>query len=88
MVFPRGGSNVKMPTIYNFQTRHQNGDTYPLALDEILDETNQLDIGNKNKHWLATEVGIMELLPLSQFFSLKCQCRQLISLQDFHSLTW
>ena len=69
LVFPWGGSNVKMPTTY-LQTRHQNGDTYPLALDEILDETNQLDIGNKNKHWLATEVSIMELLPFSQFFSL------------------
>ena len=29
---------------------------YALDLDEILDETNQLDIGNKNKHWLAIEV--------------------------------
>ena len=44
--------------IVSLQGRHQNGDMYPLALDEILDETNQLDIGNKNKHWLATEVRI------------------------------
>ena len=36
---------------------------YALDLDEILDETNQLDIGNKNKHWLATEVGNEDLWP-------------------------
>ena len=27
------------------------------TLEEILDETNQLNIGDKNKHWLATEVS-------------------------------
>ena len=35
--------------------RHQQDDSYPLTLDEILDETHQLDIGNKNRHWLLTE---------------------------------
>ena len=40
-----------------FQTRHQQGDTHPLNLDEILDETNQLDVGLKIKHWLSTEVS-------------------------------
>ncbi len=39
------------------QTRHQQGDTFPLTVDEILDETNQLDIGAKNRHWLSTEVS-------------------------------
>lgn len=29
--------------------RHQEGETYPLTLEEILDETNQLDVGNKVK---------------------------------------
>nr|XP_020138402.1 transcription initiation factor IIE subunit beta [Microcebus murinus] len=37
------------------QTRHQRGDTYPLTLEEILDETQHLDIGLKQKQWLMTE---------------------------------
>lgn len=35
--------------------RHLEGDTYPLSIDEILDETNQLDVGSKQRHWLVTE---------------------------------
>ncbi|XP_064594816.1 general transcription factor IIE subunit 2-like [Liolophura sinensis] len=35
--------------------RHQAGDYHPLTIDEILDETNQLDIGARQKHWLSTE---------------------------------
>lgn len=31
------------------RTRHQEGETHPLQLEEILDETNQLDVGNKVK---------------------------------------
>lgn len=54
-----GSSQYKFGILANIvkfmKTRHQNGDTYPLDLDEVLDETNQLDIGNKNRHWLATE---------------------------------
>jgi len=34
----------------------------PLSIDEILDETDQLDITARQKHWLITEVG-------SRFFS-------------------
>ncbi|XP_014247526.1 transcription initiation factor IIE subunit beta [Cimex lectularius] len=37
------------------KTRHQEGDDHPLTLDEILDETNQLDVGSKVKQWLQTE---------------------------------
>ncbi|XP_052256979.1 general transcription factor IIE subunit 2-like isoform X1 [Dreissena polymorpha] len=55
----QGSSQYKfgiLAKIVNFmKKRHQDADFYPLSLDEILDETNQLDIGNKNKHWLATE---------------------------------
>ncbi|XP_043915077.1 transcription initiation factor IIE subunit beta, partial [Protopterus annectens] len=40
------------------KTRHQRGDTYPLSLEEILDETQHLDIGQKQKHWLMTEALI------------------------------
>ena len=28
---------------------------HPLSLDEILDETNQLDVSSKTKQWLYTE---------------------------------
>jgi transcription initiation factor TFIIE subunit beta len=31
------------------RSRHQDGDDHPLSLDEILDETNQLDVGSKVK---------------------------------------
>ncbi|XP_064415522.1 transcription initiation factor IIE subunit beta isoform X2 [Latimeria chalumnae] len=37
------------------KTRHQRGDTHPLTLEEILDETQHLDIGLKQKQWLMTE---------------------------------
>ncbi|MFT7807456.1 transcription initiation factor IIE subunit beta isoform X2 [Arapaima gigas] len=37
------------------KTRHQRGDTHPLTLDEILDETKLLDIGMKQKQWLMSE---------------------------------
>ena len=47
--------------MFFLQTRHQQGDSFPLTVDDILDETNQLDVGAKHKHWLATEV--------SKFFS-------------------
>jgi len=30
----------------------------PLSIDEILDETNQLDITARQKHWLVTEVSL------------------------------
>ncbi|XP_032873110.1 transcription initiation factor IIE subunit beta [Amblyraja radiata] len=37
------------------KTRHQRGDTYPLTLEEILDETKLLDIGMRQKQWLMSE---------------------------------
>ena len=43
-------------SVLNCQTRHQNGDTHFLTLDEILDETKLLDISMKQKQWLMTEV--------------------------------
>lgn len=42
-------------TLLHFQTRHQNGDTHFLTLEEILDETKLLDISMKQKQWLMTE---------------------------------
>nr|XP_012143662.1 PREDICTED: transcription initiation factor IIE subunit beta isoform X2 [Megachile rotundata] len=41
--------------VKHMKTRHQEGDDHPLTLDEILDETNQLDVGSKVKQWLQTE---------------------------------
>ncbi|KAK7480585.1 hypothetical protein BaRGS_00028161 [Batillaria attramentaria] len=41
--------------VKHMKTRHQDGDTEPLLLDEILDETNQLDVSASIRHWLATE---------------------------------
>lgn len=35
--------------VKHMKQRHQLGDDHPLNLDEILDETNQLDVGSKVK---------------------------------------
>lgn len=42
------------------QTRHQNGDTHFLTLEEILDETKLLDISLKQKQWLMNDVRIIK----------------------------
>ena len=34
--------------------RHLLGEDHPLSVEEILDETNQLDIGSTNKNVRAT----------------------------------
>ncbi|KAF4523863.1 hypothetical protein B566_EDAN013591 [Ephemera danica] len=41
--------------VKHMRKRHQVGDDHPLTLDDILDETNQLDVGSKVKQWLGTE---------------------------------
>uniref|UniRef100_A0A8C2WCP8 General transcription factor IIE, polypeptide 2, beta n=1 Tax=Cyclopterus lumpus TaxID=8103 RepID=A0A8C2WCP8_CYCLU len=60
-----GNFNIKTSSGYKFgclakivnymKTRHQNGDTHCLTLEEILDETKLLDISMKQKQWLMTE---------------------------------
>lgn len=35
--------------VKHMKTRHQDGDDHPLNIEEILDETNQLDIGQSVK---------------------------------------
>ncbi|ROT69388.1 transcription initiation factor IIE subunit beta [Penaeus vannamei] len=54
-----GGSQYKFGVltriVRHMKTRHQDGETHPLSLDEILDETNQLNAGPKVKQWLITE---------------------------------
>lgn len=61
-------------SVFKSQTRHQNGDTHFLTLDEILDETKLLDITLKQKQWLMNEVCSvlftlqMSFLPNPNFF--------------------
>lgn len=47
--------SVLARVVKHMKSRHQEGDTEPLLLDEILDETNQLDASTSIRHWLATE---------------------------------
>ncbi|XP_046547987.1 general transcription factor IIE subunit 2-like isoform X2 [Haliotis rubra] len=44
--------------VKHMKIRHQNGEPEPLDIEEILDETNQLDIGSRMRHWLHTEALI------------------------------
>jgi len=41
--------------VRHMKQRHMNGEDQPLTLEDILDETRQLDVTSKIKHWLATE---------------------------------
>jgi len=41
--------------VKHMKTRHQSGMNDPLELEELLDETSQLDINSKMRHWLSTE---------------------------------
>lgn len=54
----KGVSSVRRLSLLDPQTRHQNGDTHFLTLDEILDETKLLDITLKQKQWLMNEVDV------------------------------
>lgn len=59
----KGSSQYKFSVlakiVKHMKTRHQNGDVHPLTLEDILDETNQLDVGPMQRHWLATEVSTL-----------------------------
>lgn len=54
-----GGSQYKFGVltriVRHMKTRHQDGETHPLSIDEILDETNQLNAGPKVRQWLISE---------------------------------
>ncbi|KAK4026553.1 transcription initiation factor IIE subunit beta [Daphnia magna] len=41
--------------VKHLKTLHQDGADHALTLEEILDETNQLDVGMKISQWLRTE---------------------------------
>lgn len=40
--------------VKHMKQRFAQGDSEPLGLDELLDETNQLDIGHRQKQWLES----------------------------------
>jgi len=55
-----GGSSqfrfgVLAKIVRHMRQRHMEGEDHPLKLDEILDETHQLDVGSKTRAWLANE---------------------------------
>lgn len=54
-----GGSqqnfSVLAKIVKYMKKKHLDGDKEALTLEEILDETNQLDVGNRQRTWLQTE---------------------------------
>ncbi|XP_040583380.1 transcription initiation factor IIE subunit beta [Lepeophtheirus salmonis] len=47
--------SVLAKIVRHMKTRHMDGEDHPLTLEEILDETNQLDVSSRTKNWLFTE---------------------------------
>jgi len=41
--------------VRHMKSRHMEGEDHPLTLEEILDETSQLDVGGKTRQWLQME---------------------------------
>lgn len=41
--------------VRHMKSRHMEGEDHPLTLEEILDETSQLDVGGKTRQWLEAE---------------------------------
>ena len=55
------------------KNRHMEGEDHPLTLDEILDETNQLDISGATKQWLTLEaLGKIQTLHLKSIKLIVC----------------
>ena len=54
-----GGSQFKFGVltkiVRHMRARHMDGEDQALTLEEILDETHQLDVDSKTKYWLSTE---------------------------------
>jgi len=57
--FSSGGSQFKFGVlakiVRHMKSRHMDQMDHPLTLEEILDETNQLDVSGATKMWLSTE---------------------------------
>jgi transcription initiation factor TFIIE subunit beta len=52
--------------VKHMRTRHQDGDDHPLSLEDILDETNQLDIGSSVKNVIGFFFEF--LIPINHLF--------------------
>lgn len=48
--------------VKHMRTRHQDGDDHPLTIEEILDETNQLDIGQSVKNVVSSYIQNSKIL--------------------------
>jgi transcription initiation factor TFIIE subunit beta len=44
--------------VQHMKARHQDGEDHPLTLDELLDETNQLDIGSRVRDCIILNIFI------------------------------
>lgn len=51
--------------VKHMRARHQDGDDHPLTLEEILDETNQLDIGSKVRTRYSLYGGTCQLFTIA-----------------------
>lgn len=58
--------------VKHMKQRHQLGDDHPLNLDEILDETNQLDVGPKVKQVRTQKHILFEMCVYKT--SILCDC--------------
>lgn len=47
--------SVLAKIVRHMKSRHMDGMDHPLTLDDILDETNQTDVGSKTRLWLQSE---------------------------------
>lgn len=54
--YSQGNFGIIAKIVNWLKERHLNADYEPLTLEEILDETEQTDIGKKQKSWLENEV--------------------------------
>lgn len=61
--------SVLAKIVKHLKTKYQENDDYPLSLDEILDETNQLDVGSKVCFFFV--IIYQEFLYLFNIFSKK-----------------
>jgi len=54
-----GSSNFKFGVltkiVRHMKSRHLEGEDQPLTLEDVLDETSQLDVDSRTKYWLSTE---------------------------------
>lgn len=64
--------------------RHLRGEDHTLSIEEILDETNQLDIGSSTKTWLLTEA--LPNNPKLDYIEGRFQFKPMFKIRDGKSL--